>query len=118
MLPVSKIERHPICSLFDKLVNNENSTLLTRTKARLLMKRFVLDVHEVWLSNLQHLREHQPSRVIEDESQEQMESFNRGNGLDGRRDVRALESMHSQIPSCSDKRAMQGNACLSTYLYV
>ena len=107
VLPVAKMERHPLFVNYDAFIAEENNKALSRTKTRLLMKRFVMDVHEVWLSNLQHLREHQPSMVIENISSDEMESYCRANGLEGRRDVKAVEGMQSQIASCSQKRAVE-----------
>ena len=60
IIPTVNLERHPLFLYFDNFIETENLKVLMRTKNRLLMKRFVFDVHEVWLSNLQHLREHQP----------------------------------------------------------
>lgn len=87
----------------------------TRTKTRLLMRRFVFDVQEIWLTNLEHLREHNVAHMFNDPDAEnemelkrqtnEKEDVNRGNGLHNRRDVRALESMESQIQSVSQKRA-------------
>ena len=73
------------------------------------MKRFVFDVHEVWLTNLQHLREHQPARLLKDQgsgTQEETEA-DRGRGLANRRDKRAIEAMEAQIQSVSQKRTLE-----------
>ena len=67
------------------------------------MKRFVLDVQELWLSNLQHLREHQPALFLQEKPEMQEQDV----GLDGRRDSAAIKGMESQIPSVSDNRALQ-----------
>ena len=134
ILPVVKIERHPFFVNYYQRLEMENSLSSTRTRARLLMKRFVFDVQEVWLTNLQHLREHNPALMyatadgivnnnqaltdgkselglgapgaheLKEESQLE-ENFGRGNGLRDRRDVRAIESMDSQVQSVSLKRA-------------
>ena len=87
----------------------ENGASCLRTKARLRMKRFVFDVHEVWLTNLQHLREHQPARLLKDQgsgTQEETEA-DRGRGLANRRDKRAIEAMEAQIQSVSQKRTLE-----------
>jgi hypothetical protein len=60
VLPVLKMERHPMYVLYFDRLEAENMNSKLRTKNRLRMKRFVMDVQEVWLSNLQHLKEHQP----------------------------------------------------------
>lgn len=60
ILPVTKMERHPIYVLYNQRLEYENAMSRYRTKNRLRMKRFVMDVQEVWLTNLKHLQEHQP----------------------------------------------------------
>jgi hypothetical protein len=58
IMPLVKVERHPLFLLYENRVQEENFSSNTRTKSRLLMKRFILDVQELWLANLQHLHEH------------------------------------------------------------
>lgn len=60
ILPVTKMERHPMYVLYYERLEYENAMSRYRTKNRLRMKRFVMDVQEVWLTNLKHLQEHQP----------------------------------------------------------
>jgi hypothetical protein len=115
ILPVVKIDRHPFFIQYYKHLSIENSECLVRTKSRLLMKRFVFDVKEVWLTNLEHLREHNPAFIYTSNensssspqkiSEESGDNLLRGNGLDHRRDVKSIESMDSQIQSVSQKRA-------------
>jgi hypothetical protein len=106
VLPIAKIERHPLYVLFEKYIAEENFRSLTRTKSRLLMKRFVMDVHEIWLTNLQHLREHQPALILaEMDAPETTEQ--RGQGIKQRRDIAAINELKSQIPSVSQRRAME-----------
>lgn len=109
VVPVVTVERHPFYSLFHKRLEEENRLSSSRTKSRLLMKRFVFDVQELWLTNIQHLREHMHDSLFDTEdksgsSDENRANFNRGNGLKDRRDVKAIESMDSQIQSVSQKR--------------
>ena len=103
ILSVSKVERHPLYVLYNRLLEEENIKSFRRTRTRLRMKRFVLDVQELWLSNLQHLREHQPAVFL----QEHPEGPPPDQGLQGRRDSAAIKGLESQIPSVSDKRALQ-----------
>eukprot|EP01041_Mallomonas_annulata_P003402 gene3402-6754_t len=63
ILPVAVVERHPIYFLYHKYVDLENVRSQERSHARLRMKRFVFDVQEIWLTNLQHLREHQGNNI-------------------------------------------------------
>lgn len=108
ILSVAKVERHPLYVLYNKRIELENTESFKRTRARLRMKRFVLDVQEIWLSNLQHLREHQPALLL----QERPDSGNYANpkgGLAGRRDTESLSGMDSQIQSVSTKRALKAS---------
>lgn len=124
IVPVAKVERHPLFRCYHDFLKKANNSSYIRTKKRLLMKRFVLDVQEVWLTNLQHLREHQPARLLEDpmNSTRSLQSGRsdhsdtiddqdvdegRGNGLQGRRDVHAIMAMESQIQSVSQTRSLK-----------
>ena len=82
------------------------------------MKRFVTDVQELWLTNLGHLKEHNPKNMYTTESKPASYSRSPGmsdsedresgdNGLANRRGKKAIESMHSQIQSVSQKRAFE-----------
>jgi hypothetical protein len=129
VVPIVKVQRHPIIELYYDRLSIENNSSNERTKSRLLMKKFVLDVQEIWMSNLAHLKEHntaflttygskkienngnskpgsreQPgsSSIEEDEVEEQ--NFARGDGLSYRRDVKEIKSYSHQIQSVSQKR--------------
>lgn len=107
ILPVVKVDRHPIYTMYFRRVAEENYESNTRTKSRLLMKKFILDVQELWLANLEHLREHQAGKMttIRDEDEDEAENYMRGSGLDHRRDVRDIAGMQHQVQSVSQKRA-------------
>lgn len=114
IIPTVRIERHPFYVSYYTHLNNENNMSSARTKARLLQKRFVFDVQEVWLTNMEHLRELDPKHMYNDAPTDEKaakllaneaEDFNRGNGLQTRRDVRAIQALDSQIQSVSQKRA-------------
>ena len=105
ILSVAKVERHPLYVLYNKYLELENTQSFRRTRTRLRMKRFVLDVQEIWLSNLQHLREHQPALLLA-ERPAIMETVDQ-HGLFGRRDTDALKGMEFQIQSVSSKRALK-----------
>lgn len=99
----------------------------SRTRNRLKMKRFVVDVQELWLTNLEHLKEHNPKYLftspvkpstdkiggtklfsLEEEGDPTKTGSDKGNsGLANRRDKKAIESMQSQIQSVSQKRAFE-----------
>lgn len=96
ILPVVKIERHPLYQWFFNRIREENSAADSRTKSRLLMKRFVFDVQEIWLSNLEHLQEHKPNNGTENVITE--------NGLIDRRDSKSIVELQHQIQSVSQKR--------------
>lgn len=67
VLPVASVQRHPLYVIYEELIQKENTEAYNRLKSRLAMKRFVMDVHELWLTNLQHIREHQPARILNDD---------------------------------------------------
>lgn len=118
VLPVIKIERHPIYKWFYARQAAENAVSNTRTKNRLLMKRFVLDVQEIWLTNLEHLREHQPGQLFLSETSISPsnndnlhrghntpdEDYARGSGLTNRRDTKEIINLQHQVQSVSQKR--------------
>jgi hypothetical protein len=157
VLPMVEMDRHPVYVLYYKLLERINEHSRIRTRNRLKMKRFVMDVQEVWLSYLQHLAEHQdnvdlcsskreskslkstlqtipsnnkhqlqressgfnpepinnPSKVVHrrdlsDDEEEEEERDTEGLGLRRRRDVEAVLNMKHQIPSVSQKRALEG----------
>eukprot|EP00606_Chrysophyceae_sp_TOSAG23-5_P001341 GSChrysophyteH2.ASY1.ANO1.566.1 assembled CDS len=126
VIPIAKIDRHPLFVQFYDHIKGENNGSTLRTRARLLMKRFVFDVHEVWLTNLQHLREHQPARLMQMNNPDAVDAHGhelgqgeskeeQGNGLNDRRDKRAIESMEAQIQSVSQKRSLK-NAYYTTHM--
>jgi hypothetical protein len=140
VISVAKVVRHPFYVFFYDKIEQENGKIIcfltliidmnsyspnrhielstSRTRNRLKMKRFVTDVQELWLTNLGHLKEHNPKNMYTTESKpvsysnpsgtndsEERESGD--NGLANRRDKKAIESMHSQIQSVSQKRAFE-----------
>lgn len=107
IMPMIKMDRHPLFVQFFRHIRAENSQSVSRTRSRLLMKRFVFDVHEVWLTNLQHLREHQPARLLTQDPATAETSDDNGNGLRNRRDAKAIEAMDAQIQSVSQKRVLE-----------
>lgn len=136
VVPVALIERHPLVAMYESMIHNENHLSQQRTAARMQMKRFVMDVHEIWLTNLQHLREHQPNQLFqitgqhatgkqsksrngsrsnsarkrsgsESDGENSLEDDLRGNGIQDRRDVKAIENLSSQIQSVSFERSMK-----------
>jgi hypothetical protein len=58
VVPYTVVERHPLHAFFYTLVKGEYRKAVERARARNRMKRFVSDVHTVWLTNLAALREH------------------------------------------------------------
>jgi hypothetical protein len=116
VVPIVKIERHPLHLWYNERLQFENENSNERTKSRLLMKRFVFDVQELWLANLEHLREHKASQIFsEDVSQEEKDDYQRGKGLKNRRDTKEITSMNHQIQAVSQKRAF-ANAYHTTRL--
>lgn len=68
-IPVPTIERHPLHALYWHLIHSSNEDSRVKSLARNKMKRFVLDVHELWMTNLGHLREFSddPDLLFDDE---------------------------------------------------
>jgi len=52
---------------------------------------------QVWLTNLQHLREHQPTLLLQESREMTEQEENETVGMKGRRDVEAIECGNSQI---------------------
>lgn len=112
VIPIVKVDRHPVYTWYYERLAAENNASNTRTKSRLLMKRFVFDVQELWLSNLEHLKEHQAKNMLKNVSETQSggeaesdEDFNRGEGIANRRDVKEILNLQHQVQSVSQKRA-------------
>jgi hypothetical protein len=57
------VARHQLYVMLDRIVANENERSLIRARQRGNMRRFVLDIHQIWLTNLEHVREH---RLLDD----------------------------------------------------
>ena len=51
------VARHQLYVMLDRIVANENERSLIRARQRGNMRRFVLDVHQIWLTNLDHLED-------------------------------------------------------------
>lgn len=119
-IPITKILRHPLYNQYFRQVANECAFFCTKSGARVLTKRFVMDVHEVWLSNLSHLQEFKPGYDVGKNNSEAENSAtgcigsgNVRNQLDpssskmgnprGRRDTNAILNLSSQIQSVSQE---------------
>ena len=121
-IPITRILRHPLYSQYFIQVANECALCSTKSCARVLMKRFVMDVHEVWLTNLSHLEEFKPQYNMQKNGPETdnstAECIGSGsesvrNQLDpssskmgspkGRRDTNAILNLSSQIQSVSQE---------------
>mmetsp|Transcript_25772 Transcript_25772/g.80295 ORF Transcript_25772/g.80295 Transcript_25772/m.80295 type:complete len:1072 (+) Transcript_25772:128-3343(+) len=77
------VPRHPLLISCHQRIATVNSFCLGRGRARCVARRFMLDVHQIWLSNLDHL-----------------EAANRGAALrHSRIDVSAILVVKSQIQS-------------------
>lgn len=58
IVPKVETERHPMHQLFWKYLKHENEQASKRAFMRAMNRRFNLDVHTIWLTNLPHLSEH------------------------------------------------------------
>jgi len=101
IVSVAEQEPHPIYELYDHLLHKETSQASHRARARNRMRRFVLDVHTVWITNLPHLSEHADLGV----SPEAPQPTENAPGIPGRRDSEAISGVSSQIQSIAPARA-------------
>lgn len=119
-----EVDRHPLYVTYYAQLDRENTRCLLRASARNKMKRFITDVHTVWLTNLSHHPEFR--QMVHGVSiGEQSGSDDHGNiveqseipterrGLDGGRDSAAIVATQSQIQSVQPERAFRGAAFYS-----
>ena len=114
-----EVDRHPLYVAYYAQLERENTRCLLRASARNKMKRFITDVHTVWLTNLAHHPEFR--RTVkgvfaggekhcngdESDNVNQEESTPGRRGLDGGRDSTAIAASQSQIQSVQPKRAFR-----------
>jgi hypothetical protein len=96
VVAVAAVERHPMHQKLSEYAEAENARCALRARARGKMKRFVLDVHQVWLTNLEHLFEH---RLAARDAPPR-----RDRGIANRRDTNGICNVHSQIQSVAPER--------------
>lgn len=115
-----EIDRHPLYVAYYAQLERENTRCLLRASARNKMKRFITDVHTVWLTNLAHHPEFRRTvRGVfaggdkncsgdggDDVDPEEAAAPGR-RGLDGGRDSTAIAASQSQIQSVQPKRAFR-----------
>ena len=104
IMAVASVEPHPINNLYEHLMSLEVSRASTRARARNQMRRFVLDVHTVWITNLSHLEEH---KGLDDSSADQRPSSKNNPGIPNRRDADAILNVSSQIQSVAVTRSFE-----------
>lgn len=100
IMAVASVERHPITQLYEELMALEMSRASSRARARNQMRRFVLDVHTVWITNLSGLEEH---KSLDDSEGGGGRSKNNP-GIPNRRDSEAIMNVSSQIQSVAVAR--------------
>ncbi len=121
------MDRHPLYVAYYAQLEQENTRCLLRASARNKMKRFVTDVHTVWLTNLSHHPEFR--RMVRGAAMHQEGRGGGGGGggsggsgagtenqpepaarrgLDGGRDSAAIAASQSQIQSVQPGRAFRG----------
>ncbi|GMH51543.1 hypothetical protein TL16_g01034 [Triparma laevis f. inornata] len=103
VVPLVEMHRHPIHALFWSYLKVENELASKRAFIRANNRRFALDVHTVWLTNLPHLPEFQSGLELHPEPPPE-----RANGLSEARDSDNIKKARSQIQSVSNKRVMKG----------
>jgi hypothetical protein len=108
MIPTPVIDRHPIVTMLLECAALENSRAKQRSAEDNSKVTYSYDLHELWLTNVEHLKEHRQSLGGADGPEDGETPESGDGGLGGRRDRKALANMQSQIQSVSLKRAMQG----------
>ena len=108
IMAVAEQEPHPIYQLYKDILDQEVTQASNRARARNRMRRFVLDVHTVWVTNLSHLEEHRDlDYQDQDESDAAGEGGTNNKGIAGRRDSDAIYSVSSQIQSIAPTRTFK-----------
>lgn len=112
-----EVDRHPLYVAYYAQLERENARCLLRASARNKMKRFITDVHTVWLTNLSHHPEfghmltgangERTDRGVDGNVVDQPETIAKRRGLDGGRDSSAIAASQSQIQSVQPKRAFR-----------
>ena len=124
VVAVPEVDRHPLYVAYYTQLERENTRCLLRASARNKMKRFITDVHTVWLTNLSHHPEFR--RMVRGAAANQehggdYDANGRGGqtppatpgtassrrGLDGGRDSAAIAASQSQIQSVQPERAFR-----------
>lgn len=136
VVAVPEVDRHPLYVAYYMQLERENTRCLLRASARNKMKRFITDVHTVWLTNLSHHPEFRRmtrgAAMLQEDGDgggggatnsnengiscrnvaNQPEATEPGTasrrGLDGGRDSAAIAASHSQIQSVNPERAFRG----------
>ena len=89
LISVVGLTRHPLLALCDQHTETANLLCIGRGRARCVARRFVLEVHQIWLTNLDHL-----------------EASNRGAIPRHRRiDIDAILGVKSQVQSVASKNS-------------
>ena len=117
-MAVPEVDRHPLHVAYYAQLERENTRCLLRASARNKMKRFITDVHTVWLTNLAHHPEFRRTfggvfpggencRGDGSDKVDQEAASPGRRGLDGGRDSTAIAASQSQIQSVQPKRAFR-----------
>lgn len=127
VVAVPEVDRHPLYIAYYTQLERENTRCLLRASARNKMKRFITDVHTVWLTNLSHHPEFRRmvrgaaanqehggvsgddggSNGCGDRSETATPGTTPRRGLDGGRDSAAIAASQSQIQSVQPERAFR-----------
>ncbi|CAM9868068.1 unnamed protein product, partial [Ectocarpus fasciculatus] len=81
VVAVPEVDRHPLYVAYYNQLERENTRCLLRASARNKMKRFITDVHTVWLTNLAHHPEFR--RMVRGATVGQEEVVHGGGALSG-----------------------------------
>ncbi len=105
IVPTVEVNRHPMHDLYWRMIKHENVEASKRAVLRAKNRRFALDVHTVWLTNLSHLAEH--AKILDRSVPPSIPA--RIRGLTDARDTDNIVKARSQIQSVSKKRFMAGS---------
>ena len=99
VVAVPEVNQHPVYVLYNELVRLESTRASNRSRARNRMRRFVLDVHTVWVTNLGGLEEHGQLDTADSPKPPP-----KRRALPGGRDTEAITNVSSQIQSVANQR--------------
>lgn len=106
----TEIDRHLVYALYYAQLERENMRCLLRASDLNKMKRFITDVHTVWLTNLAHhpeFRRMATGSTVVVPGADRLDTIFSRRGLNGGRDTAAIAAFRSQIQSVCPELAFR-----------